>query len=125
MSRKFTVPPGAPPISRASYWPLRESKTIAPRILDINQVIEDMLKMLQRLIGEDIELAWLPGTRVPTGAHGPPPRWNQLMAKLVSQCPGCHQRHRQGDHRNQKCGRSTPITAGIIPGLSKVILSWW
>ncbi|MDQ1256020.1 MAG: hypothetical protein QG656_615, partial [Candidatus Hydrogenedentes bacterium] len=31
-------------------------QTIAPKILDINEVIADMLKMLGRLIGEDIQL---------------------------------------------------------------------
>lgn len=36
-------------------------QTIAPKILDLNATIEGMLKMLRRLIGEDIDLAWLPG----------------------------------------------------------------
>jgi len=36
-------------------------QTIAPEILDLNENIETMLKMLRRLIGEDIDLAWLPG----------------------------------------------------------------
>lgn len=35
-------------------------QTIAPEILDINDTVEGMLKMLRRLIGEDIDLAWLP-----------------------------------------------------------------
>jgi CheY-like chemotaxis protein len=35
-------------------------QAVTPRILDLNKVIESMLKMLQRLIGEDIELAWQP-----------------------------------------------------------------
>lgn len=35
-------------------------QTVAPRILDLNETIESMIKMLQRLIGEDIELAWEP-----------------------------------------------------------------
>jgi PAS domain S-box-containing protein len=34
---------------------------IAPRILDLNATIEITLKMLRRLIGENIDLAWLPG----------------------------------------------------------------
>jgi len=42
------------------------SELLPPRILDINRIIEDMLKMLQRLIGEDIELVWPPGTCVRT-----------------------------------------------------------
>ncbi len=36
-------------------------QTIAPRVLDINETVEGMLKMLRRLIGEDIDLAWFPG----------------------------------------------------------------
>ncbi len=36
-------------------------QTITPKVLDINQTVDSMLKMLRRLIGEDIELAWLPG----------------------------------------------------------------
>jgi PAS domain S-box-containing protein len=35
-------------------------QTIAPKVLDINETIEGILKMLRRLIGENIELAWLP-----------------------------------------------------------------
>ncbi|MBN2654177.1 MAG: PAS domain S-box protein [Nitrospirae bacterium] len=34
---------------------------ISPKVIDLNKTIEGMLKMLQRLIGEDIELSWLPG----------------------------------------------------------------
>lgn len=36
-------------------------QTIAPRILDLNETVEGMLKMLRRLIGEDVELSWNPG----------------------------------------------------------------
>jgi PAS domain S-box-containing protein len=35
-------------------------QTIAPKVLDLNETVESMLAMLQRLIGEDINLAWLP-----------------------------------------------------------------
>ncbi len=36
-------------------------QTIAPRVLDLNETVESMLRMLRRLIGEDIDLAWHPG----------------------------------------------------------------
>ncbi|MBT8339443.1 MAG: PAS domain S-box protein [Desulfatitalea sp.] len=39
-------------------------QTVTPKVLDLNQTIEGMLKMLRRLIGEDIELSWLPGSEV-------------------------------------------------------------
>lgn len=35
-------------------------QTVAPKVLDINQAVSSMLKMLQRLIGEDVELIWNP-----------------------------------------------------------------
>jgi len=34
---------------------------IRPRVLNLNETMEDMLKMLRRLIGEDIDLVWSPG----------------------------------------------------------------
>ena len=39
-------------------------QTIAPKVIDLNETVESMLKMLRRLIGEDIDLAWLPGQGV-------------------------------------------------------------
>ena len=35
-------------------------QTVMPRILDLNEAVGGMLKMLQRLIGEDIQLRWHP-----------------------------------------------------------------
>ncbi len=36
-------------------------QTISPEQLDLNQTFGNMLKMLKRIIGEDISLEWLPG----------------------------------------------------------------
>ena len=35
-------------------------QTIAPKFINLNQMVDSMLKMLHRLIGENIELLWLP-----------------------------------------------------------------
>lgn len=34
---------------------------IVPKVMDINKTVKIVLKMLNRMIGEDIELVWLPG----------------------------------------------------------------
>jgi two-component system cell cycle sensor histidine kinase/response regulator CckA len=36
-------------------------QTVRPQILNLNNTVSSMLKMLQRLIGENIELVWKPG----------------------------------------------------------------
>lgn len=36
-------------------------QTVNPKILDLNDTVAGMIKMLQRLIGEEIDLAWVPG----------------------------------------------------------------
>ena len=37
-------------------------QAISPEVIDLNETVESMLKMLRRLIGENIDLAWLPGS---------------------------------------------------------------
>jgi two-component system, cell cycle sensor histidine kinase and response regulator CckA len=37
-------------------------QTVEPKVLDVNETVEGMLKILPRLIGEDIDLVWAPGT---------------------------------------------------------------
>ena len=36
-------------------------QTVVPRVVDLNATVEGMLKMLRRLLGEDMELLWVPG----------------------------------------------------------------
>jgi len=37
-------------------------QTVAPRVLDLNETVTGVLKMLRPLIGEDIEVIWKPGS---------------------------------------------------------------
>jgi len=56
-------------------------QTIAPEVLDLNDAIEGMLKMLRRLIGEDIELAWLRGSDLGL-VNVDPSQVDQILANL-------------------------------------------
>lgn len=56
-------------------------QTIAPKIIDLNDTIGSMLKMLQRLIGEDIDLSWGPGAEV-WPIKIAPSQIDQIMANL-------------------------------------------
>jgi signal transduction histidine kinase/CheY-like chemotaxis protein len=54
---------------------------ITPMVLDLNQTVDSMLSMLKRLIGEDIELVWLPGPSIwPVKID--PSQVDQILANL-------------------------------------------
>ncbi len=56
-------------------------QTVAPRVLDLNKIVEGILKMLRRLIGEDIALSWLPGAELwPVKLD--PSQIDQILANL-------------------------------------------
>jgi CheY-like chemotaxis protein len=50
--------------------------------LDLNEIVESMLKMLQRLIGEDIELSWKPGLNL-WSVKVDPAQVDQVLANLA------------------------------------------
>jgi len=56
-------------------------QTITPRVLDLNESVETMLKMLRRLIGEGIELVWLPA-KVLWPVRMDPSQIDQILANL-------------------------------------------
>lgn len=56
-------------------------QTISPKILDLNEIVADMLGMLRRLIGEDIDLAWLPGEKL-WSVKMDPSQVDQILANL-------------------------------------------
>ncbi len=56
-------------------------QTIAPVVLDLNEAVEGILNMLRRLIGENIELAWRPGSG-PSTVKMDPAQIDQVLANL-------------------------------------------
>ena len=57
-------------------------QTVAPKTLDANETIGSMIKMLRRLIGEDIDLLWMPADRVDP-IRMDPVQIDQMLANLL------------------------------------------
>ena len=56
-------------------------QTISPQVLDLNQTIDNMLKILRRLLGEDIDLVWSP-TKDLWPVKIDPSQLDQILANL-------------------------------------------
>jgi len=54
----------------------------SPKIIDLNESVETMLKMLQRLIGENITLAWLPASGNSCKVKIDPTHLDQILVNL-------------------------------------------
>jgi two-component system cell cycle sensor histidine kinase/response regulator CckA len=57
-------------------------QTVSPKVLDLNDTINGMLKMLRRLIGEHIDLGWHPGPDL-WKVKIDPSQVDQLLANLM------------------------------------------
>ena len=57
-------------------------QVISPVVLDINETISSMLKLLRQIIGEDIDLAWKPGLDV-WPVKMDPAQIDQMLANLL------------------------------------------
>jgi len=57
-------------------------QVVEPKVLDLNQSVEHMLKMLERLIGENIELDWWPGAEL-APIEIDPSLLDQILANLT------------------------------------------
>jgi len=56
-------------------------QTVAPKVLDLNISVTGMLQMLERLIGEDIDIAWRPASEL-WQIRIDPSQLDQLLANL-------------------------------------------
>ena len=56
-------------------------QVVAPKVLDLNESVQGIIKMLQRLIGEDISLKWLPEANL-WRVKVDPSQIDQILANL-------------------------------------------
>jgi PAS domain S-box-containing protein len=56
-------------------------QTISPKVLDLNETVSGMLKMLQRLLREDIDLTWQPAAGL-WQVKADPSQLDQILANL-------------------------------------------
>ncbi len=56
-------------------------QTVAPKVLDLNETVSGMLKMLQRLIGENLHLTWQPAAEL-WQTRIDPSQVDQILANL-------------------------------------------
>ena len=56
-------------------------QTVSPEVLDLNELVPGTLRMMQRLIGEDIDLVWSPGSEL-WPLRVDPSQIDQILANL-------------------------------------------
>ena len=64
-------------------------QTVSPKILDLNETVAGMIKMLKRLIGEDINLKWVPGHNLLVVTNRSQSNRSDSGQPLCK-CPGCY-----------------------------------
>ena len=57
-------------------------QTVVPVVLEVNEMVENMLGMLRRIIGEDIDLEWTPAVE-PLWMKLDPSQMDQILANLL------------------------------------------
>lgn len=92
------------------------------QLLDLNLIIEDINKMLPRLIGEDIELVFVPGAKLGKVKAGP----GADRADSPEPCRQCARRHAQGrppGHRNRQRPTGRCLRPGTLDRSSRRVRS--
>jgi signal transduction histidine kinase len=93
-------------------------QVVAPKVLDLNRTVEGMLKMLRRLMGEDIDLVWLPDADL-WPVKMDPAQIDQILANL---CVNARDAIADGGRITIETGMTTLEAAycadhaGFVPG---------
>lgn len=56
-------------------------QTISPKLIDLNKAVESMQKMLRQILGENIDIVWIPGAKV-WPVRMDPSQLDQIIANL-------------------------------------------
>lgn len=98
-------------------------QTISPKVVNLNETLEGMLSMLRRLIGEDINLVWMPKTDL-WAVKMDPSQIDQILANLcVNACDSITENGKISiETENIVCGEDYCIDhEDFIPGHYVVI----
>jgi len=93
-------------------------QTISPKILDLNDTVTGMLKMLRRLIGEEFQIAWMPGGNL-SPIKMDPSQLDQILANL---CVNSKDAMAKGGNITIRTGKAhldeayCSAHAGFVPG---------
>jgi len=80
-------------------------QAVAPKVLDLNETVASMLQMLRRLVGENVNLVWLPDVELYPVRVGPIAS-RPDTCELVCQCSRRHRRWgRRGWHVDHRDGK--------------------
>ena len=93
-------------------------QTIAPKVIDLNDTVEGMLKMMRRLIGEDIDLVWLPGPAL-WRVKVDPVQIDQLLANLCVNARDAITGVGKVTIETDNVVLEMPITVPIIPAVPR------
>ena len=94
-------------------------QTVSPQVLDVNDAVAGMLKMLQRLIGEDIDLAWMPGHaagKIHDRSLPARPDPGQPCRQRAGRHRGCGKAHHRDRHRRDRRSVLRRLIPAHVPG---------
>jgi nitrogen-specific signal transduction histidine kinase/CheY-like chemotaxis protein len=96
---------------------------LAPRVLDLNEVVADMDRMLRRLIGEDVELRTVPAAELDS-VRADPGQLEQVIVNLVVNARDAMPKGGQLtiETANSTIDESSTVAHAVVPPGSYVLL---